>query len=99
MPSPIDPGSSRPSAAPEPAEVIEEMKRIAANELELAGEIVPNAQLVRDVGLDSLGLTVLAVGLENKFRIRLNEEDAAGVVTVADLAALVVRRAIEQGGA
>ena len=97
MPSPIDPDSSRPSAVPDPAEVIEEMKRIAASELELPGAIAPNAELLRDVGLDSLGLTVLAVGLENKFRVRLNEEDGAGIVTVADLAALVVRRVREQG--
>jgi acyl carrier protein len=99
MPSPIAPGSSPPSAVPDPAEVIDEMKRIAASELDLPGRIAPEAQLVRDVGLDSMGLTVLAVGLENKFRVRLNEEDAAGILTVADLAALVVRRAREQGTA
>jgi acyl carrier protein len=72
------------------------MKRIAS-ELELAGPIVPDAQLIRDLGLDSLGLTVLAVGLENRFRIRLNEGDAAGILTVSELAALVVCRAREQG--
>ena len=41
--------------------------------------------------LDSLGLTVLAVGLENRFRVKLSEEDAAGVRTVADLARCVRR--------
>jgi acyl carrier protein len=81
------------------ADVIEEMKRIAERELELAGTIAADAQLVRDLGLDSLGLTVLAVGLENRFRVRLQEEDAEGIVTAGDLALLVVRRVREQGGA
>ena len=79
-----------------PDEVIAEMKRIAERELELAGRIAPGAQLVRDLGLDSLGMTVLAVGLENRFRIRLQETDAEGIVTVEDLARLVVRRLGEQ---
>ena len=78
-------------------EVIEEMKRIAQRELELAGAIVGDAHLVRDLGLDSLGMTVLAVGLEDRFRVRLNEGDAEGIVTVDDLARLVVRRLAEQG--
>ena len=78
------------------AEVIEEMKRIAERELELASTLAPDAQLVRDLGLDSLGMTVLAVGLENRFRVRLNEADAEGIVTVEDLARLVVRRLGEQ---
>ena len=81
-----------------PDEVIEEMKRIAQRELELTGTIAPGAQLVRDLGLDSLGMTVLAVGLENRFRIRLQETDAEGIVTVEDLARLVVRRLGEQSG-
>ena len=53
---------------------------------------------MRDLGLDSLGMTVLAVGLENRFRIRLQETDAEGIVTVEDLARLVVRRLGEQSG-
>jgi acyl carrier protein len=80
-------------------EVIEEMKRIAERELELGATIAPGARLVADLGLDSLGMTVLAVGLENRFRVRLNENDGEGIVTVEDLAALVVRRVREQGGA
>ena len=37
-------------------------------------------------------LKSLAVGLENRFRIRLSEEDAQEVRTVADLARLVAQR-------
>jgi acyl carrier protein len=47
---------------------------------------------LKDLQLDSLGLTVLAVGLENRFRVKLSEEDAVGLATVEDLAKLVVTR-------
>ncbi|MFY1828846.1 acyl carrier protein [Myxococcus fulvus] len=75
-------------------EVLAEIRRIAAEELEWKGEVEPRLDLVRDLQLDSLGLTVLAVGLENRFRIRLSEEDAQGVRTVGDLVSLVERRVL-----
>jgi acyl carrier protein len=74
-------------------EVLAEIRRIAADELEWKGAVEPGHDLLRDMQLDSLGLTVLAVGLENRFRIRLSEEDAQEVRTVADLAKLVAHRA------
>ena len=52
----------------------------------------PSSRLLEDLALDSLGLTVLAVGLENRYRVRLDEQDAQGIVTVEDLARLVVSR-------
>jgi acyl carrier protein len=74
-------------------EVLAEIRRIAADELEWKGAVEPGHDLIRDMQLDSLGLTVLAVGLENRFRIRLSEEDAQEVRTVADLSKLVSQRA------
>ena len=76
-------------------EVLAEIRRIAADELEWSGTVEPRHDLLKDLQLDSLGLTVLAVGLENRFRIRLSEEDAQGVRTVGDLAKLVARRIAE----
>lgn len=75
-------------------EVLAEIRRIAAEELEWRGEVEPEHDLVGDLQLDSLGLTVLAVGLENRFRIRLSEEDAQGIKTVADLTRLVEGRVL-----
>jgi acyl carrier protein len=79
------------------AQVLEAIRTIARNELELERLIQPTDDLLADLGLDSLGLTVLAVGLENKFRVKLSQEDAVVVRTVADLAALVARRSEAQG--
>lgn len=75
--------------------VVAEIRRILGEELEWKGAVEPAHDLLKDLQLDSLGITVLAVGLENRFRVKLSEEDAAGVFTVADLAKLVSRRVAE----
>lgn len=82
--------------APSSGEVLEEIRRIAQRELQLPRSPEPTDELIGDLQLDSLGLTVLAVGLEDRFRIKLTEEDSARVTTVADLADLVARRAEEE---
>ncbi len=74
------------------AEVLETIRAIARTELELQAPVQPGDDLLADLGLDSLGLTVLAVGLENRYRVKLSQEDAVGLRTVEDLAKLVVRR-------
>ncbi|MDY7227636.1 acyl carrier protein [Hyalangium rubrum] len=75
-------------------EVVAEIRRILVEELEWKGAVEPSQELLRDLQLDSLGLTVLAVGLENRFRVKLSEEDGAGIHTVKDLASLVVTRVV-----
>lgn len=75
--------------------VLEEVRRIAAEELEWTRPVQPTDDLLKDLQLDSLGLTVLAVGLENRFRVRLTEEDSAGILTVQDLMRLVATRSAE----
>lgn len=77
------------------AAVLQEIRRIAAEELEWSKPVQPADDLLRDLQLDSLGLTVLAVGLENRFRVRLTEEDSAGILTVRDLMRLVAARTAE----
>lgn len=77
------------------SEVLEEIRRIAATELELSRPIQPSDELVRDLQLDSMTMTILAVALEDRFRIKLSEEDAPALRTVEDLAHLVVRRRAE----
>jgi acyl carrier protein len=75
--------------------VLSEIHRIVTQELEWEGPVEPSQHLLKDLMLDSLGLMVLAVELENRFRIRLSPEDSAGVRTVGDLIRLVVARAEE----
>lgn len=81
------------------AVVLEELRRIARRDLELEREIVPTLRLKEDLRLDSMAMIVVAVGLENRFRVKLEEQDAGELATVGDLVALVARRVEEQGGA
>ena len=79
-------------------QALSEIRRILAEELEWTGSVEPGHELLGDLQLDSLGLTVLAVGLENRFRVRLTEEDGASVRTVGELARLVAARAAAAAG-
>jgi acyl carrier protein len=49
-------------------------------------------RLIEDLKLDSVHRLTLAVHVENRFRIALDEEDEAGLETVGDLAAAVRRK-------
>lgn len=76
--------------------VLVEIRRIVSQELDWKGPVEPSQHLMKDLQLDSLGLTVLAVELENRFRIRLSMEDSVGVSTVGDLVRLVASRAAQE---
>ncbi len=80
------------------AKVLEELRAIARRDLELEREVEPGLRLKEDLRLDSMAMIVVAVGLENRFRVRLDEQDAGELLTVGDLVALVTRRVREQGG-
>jgi len=73
-------------------EVLVEIRRLLRDELGHSREARPGDDLVADLQLDSVGLLTLVVGLEDRFRVALREEDAAAVRTVGDLATLVIRR-------
>lgn len=99
MPSP-SPDALASSQARAPTEdelreqVLGEIRRILADELELSARAEPDMALVADLRMDSMELLSLAVGLENRFRVKLSEADTAGVSTVGDLTKLVARRVL-----
>ena len=73
-------------------EVLAELRKVALRELEYSGPLEPAHSLRGDLKLDSMGLIIFAVALENRFRVKLQEEDAEALETVGDLIALVERR-------
>ena len=77
------------------AAVLAEIRRILSTELEITDPVELHHELARDLRVDSMGAIVLAVGLEDTFRVKLSDEDAGAVVTVGDLVDLVDRRARE----
>ena len=81
-------------------EVLAVVRRIFRTELEYGGPVEVGFDLLRDLHVDSLNAVVLAVGLEDHFRVRLEAEDTVGVTTVGDLIARVAARvrATRDGG-
>lgn len=54
--------------------------------------ILPESRLHEDLELDSMGMLALAVGLENRFRVRLEEDPANAPQTVGELVKLLQQR-------
>ncbi len=75
------------------SEVIEAVTAIVRDEIDAKAVVHSESDLLRDLRLDSLSLMTLVVGLEDRFQIVLSEEDSAGIRTVGELAALVLRKA------
>ena len=69
------------------------LKEVMAARLGLPVEqLVPEARLVEDLGLDSLDAVELAISVERKFDIEVPEEELTKLKTVADMVALVESR-------
>jgi acyl carrier protein len=77
---------------PSEQDVLATIEAIAKAELDRHEPIFAQHRLLADLGMDSLGSMILAVGLENHYRVKLNEQDAATLHTVADVIALVRKR-------
>jgi acyl carrier protein len=70
-------------------EILSEIRRIAREELGLERAIAPADDLTADLGLDSLQRIELAVALEDRFRVALQNPDAAQARTVGDVVHLI----------
>ncbi len=73
-------------------EVLETIKNLLLDECGVETPISEQAQLDLDLGLDSVGMLALAVGLENHYRIRLEEDAQQPPRTVGELRDLVLTR-------
>lgn len=73
------------------ARIAAEILRIAREELRLGGAHRPGEALAAQ--LDSLALLSLVVAVEDRFRLVLTDDDAAGTRTLEELARLVAGRA------
>ncbi len=79
--------------------ILIEIRRSVAADLEHSGAVELSHGLATDLQLDSIGAIVLAVALEDRFRVKLTGIEAASVVTVADLVAVVERAVLESRAA
>ena len=58
-----------------------------------AGQITMEADLAKNVGLDSLDVTELTLALEEHFSVEIPDEELEGLVTVKDAVDLVAAKA------
>ena len=73
-------------------EILEVVADVARTHLEWHGPLDLEMRLVEDLRLDSVRLLTLAMEVENRFRVRLDEKDEALLLTVGDLVAIVGRK-------
>ncbi len=78
----------------EEKEILAGVAAVAREHLAWTGPLAPEMRLIEDLALDSLRLLTLAVEVENRFRICLDEMDEAAITTVGDLVAAVRRKLV-----
>jgi acyl carrier protein len=76
-------------------EILAVIEEVARGELGYEGRLEPGLRVVEDLGLDSLGLLTLAMEVENRFEVTLDEIDPASIERVADLVG-AIRKAIRK---
>jgi acyl carrier protein len=75
------------------AEILALLAEIAAGKLDRTAAISEDTRLVEDLRLDSLALLTLAIEVENRFRLRLDDAGVAGVETVGELVDVIAAAA------
>ncbi len=74
-------------------EVFEQVKSILVETLSVDEEkVTPEARFQEDLETDSLDLVELVMTMEDKFGIKISDEEAAGIKTVGDAVDFVMGR-------
>jgi len=78
------------------AEILAAVAEVAREHVGWRGTLCPELRLAEDLALDSLKTLTLAVEVENRFRICLDPDSEAQIVTVGDLVRTVGRKLDER---
>jgi acyl carrier protein len=74
--------------------VLEDIRAILVEQLgEEAGDVVDTASFQEDLNADSLDLVELIMEMEDRFKIKIPDEDAEKIVTVGDAVDYVMANA------
>lgn len=66
--------------------MLEKLKEILVDEMQIKAELIkPEAELINDLGMNSIELSELVLACEEKFDIQVDEETARTFVTVQDV--------------
>ncbi len=65
--------------------MLEKVKEVVVEQLDCdAAEVKEDSRFIEDLGADSLDVVELVMALEEEFDIEIPDEDAEGILTVAD---------------
>jgi acyl carrier protein len=65
--------------------MLDKIKEVVAEQLDCdIAEIKEDSKFIEDLGADSLDVVELVMALEEEFDIEIPDEDAEGILTVAD---------------
>ncbi len=78
-------------------DILTGLAEIASAKLEREDRITESTRLIEDLKLDSLAQLTLAIEVENRFQLRLDETGVAGIETVGELVDVIARASQEQG--
>jgi len=79
-------------------EILKRIRPIIVEKLEVAqSEVVPSANIVRDLGADSLDALILQMAVEKHFNIKLYDTDIENVHTVDDAIKLIWQKVDPRG--
>lgn len=74
-------------------EIIAKINQLLIEEIEIEEtQITPNAELKKDLGIDSLDFVDLFVIIENNFGFKMKAEEMADVRTLGDFYTYIIRR-------
>lgn len=76
--------------------ILREVADLARTKLDWHGAVEPSMRLVEDLKLDSIQLLTLAMEVEDRFRICLDEDDEDLIHTVADLVNLIQKKSAQE---
>jgi acyl carrier protein len=65
--------------------LLDDVKEVVVEQLDCdPAEVKEDSKFIEDLGADSLDVVELVMALEEKFDIEIPDEDAEGILTVAD---------------
>ena len=65
--------------------ILDDVKEVVVEQLDCdPAEVKEDSKFIEDLGADSLDVVELVMALEEKFDIEIPDEDAEGILTVAD---------------
>ncbi len=66
-------------------QIIEKVNRFLINEIEIEEDLIsPDANLIKDLGIDSLDIVDIIVIIESEFGVRIKSEEFKDVKTLQD---------------